>query len=366
MRRALLAAAALSLLALGPAARPARAGAPPAVPASVLPSVLNEHLHFSGAVGARYLWAPYLQREGLEYLYLLSPQLIAAQTPRYGAKIVTMFTTFDSRKYQKGFAATGQGTMPAEPTFNFSRLWAEGYLADGARRVTGYFGTLQFGDVPSVTLPLSLIQVGTVEGARVDAALDEHWGAAALTGNLDPSQLNLAEYAVQRVKDDRYNFAAVHLDHHGAWDDSRVGYFQYDSRLKGYRNQDYSVFVDETGKLYGGRVAPRLYARYVPSLDAFSSVETSLEVKPCPYVSIRPGYFYYNRDPKVVHLQNSNYFAPGQDHNFLFLGVEAPLPRKSDVLYAMLTTGANRFMAQKGSRFETGLIIRFRRLPFLP
>ncbi|MDX6770315.1 MAG: hypothetical protein SF051_12340 [Elusimicrobiota bacterium] len=321
-------------------------------------------LHFDGAVAARYLWQPSLRREAFEYLYFVGARVNALQTDGAGLALQSRFATFDTRRYIKGFAATGAGTVAAEPVFNFNRLYLEGFLkGDGARAglQAGVVGL----ELPTVQLPLVSMQVGALAGLRADLSAGD-WAFGGVAGNLRTDQTHEVTYKIEGLRE-RWNYARGWVDRRSPAGKTRLGVEGHDTRVKGVDSRDSAFFLEQETPLLDGRLVPRVYARYQQDQDLFSEVVASLEARPWGrWLSVRPGYFYYDRSRRAVHPPNSNFFAPGRDQNNLFLHLESALPRASDSLYAAVTTGAKRFMAQQGTRFETGLFLRFKKFPYLP
>lgn len=341
-------------------ARTAAAAEQPALTEALAP-----YLHINGAIAARYLWQPALRREAFEYLYYIGVRATAVKRDDYGLALQSYFDTFDTRRYIKGFAATGAGTVAAEPVFNFNRLYLDGYARFGAAKLSAQFGVIAL-DLPTVQLPLSSVQVGGVAGLRADLEAGSDWKLGAIVGNLRTNQTQEVTYKIEGVRE-RYNYARAWADRRSSYGKTRFGADVLDSRLRGFYTPDSAYFVEQETPLLSARLIPRLYVRYQPDQDLFSEVVASVEGKPFgKWLSVRPGYFYFNRSAKAVHPPNSNFFAPGIDQNNLFLYVESPLPRASDSLYAAVTTGAKRFMAQRGTRFEAGVFLRFKSFPYLP
>lgn len=326
---------------------------------------LSPWLHFNGAIATRYLWQPSLRRETMEYLYYIGVRATAVKKDDYGLALQAYFDTFDTRRYIKGFASTGAGTVAAEPIFNFNRLFAEGYYKWGGRTLNAQFGVIAL-DLPTVQLPLSCVQVGGLAGLRADLETSPEWKFGTLFGNLRQDQTQEVPYKLEGVGE-RYNYARAWADHKWALGQTRAGADTYDSRLTGLSPDDTALFVEQANPILEGKLIPRAYVRYQTKRDLFSEVVASVEAKPFgKWLTVRPGYFYYNRSRGAVHPPNSNFFAPGSDWNNMFLYVESPLPRDSDSLYAAVTTGAKKFMAQQGTRFEAGVFLRFKKFPYLP
>lgn len=348
---------AASLLLLAPLARAAE---PPAYEKALAP-----YLHFNGAIATRYLWQPSLKREALEYLYYIGVRATAFKEDGYGLALQSYFDTFDTKKYIKGFQATGAGTVAAEPVFNFNRLYAEGYLKRGANKLNLQFGVIAL-DLPTIQLPLSCVQVGGLAGLRADLTTGPDWAFGTMFGNLRQNQTQEVPYKIEGVGE-RYNYARAWAGRR--WSNGRtvVGSDLLDANLRGMEPSDSAWYLEHETHLWSDRLTPRAYVRYQPTQDIFSEVVLSVEGKPLgKWLQVRPGYFYFNRSRKATHPPNSNFFAPGVDQNNLFLYAESPLPRDSDSLYATVTTGAKRFMAQQGTRFEAGLFLRFKKFPYLP
>lgn len=341
-----------------------------AAPASAaprpLPAVsraLQPYVHVNGVVASRYLWQPSLRREGLEYLYVLGLRLTALKEDSRGLALQGGFHSFDTRRPIKGFAATGLGTMAAEPVFNFGTLYLEGYVAGGGRRLRGRFGVQPL-ELPTFQLPLASGQIAHLAGARADLDLSPDWRLGYLHGNFRPAQTHEVAYKIEGVAE-RYNYLNGWAERSHALGSTRAGFYAYDPALRGYRRGSGSLFLQQETPLLEGRLIPRLYGRYLMDRDRFTDVAASVEGRLFrKRLSLRPGFIH--RDPGALALPNSNYFAPGVDRNLLFLYVDTPLPRATDSLYAAVTTGAKRFMAQQGTRLEAGLFLRFPDVPGLP
>jgi len=337
---------------------------PAAAAGGSVKTALEPYLHVNGAIAARYLWQPALRREAFEYLYYIGVRATAVKRDDYGLALQSYFDSFDTRRYIKGFAATGAGTVSAEPIFNFNRLYLDGYARAGDAKLNVQFGVIAL-DLPTVQLPLSCVQVGGLAGLRADLDTGPGWKFGALLGSLRTDQTQEVRYKIEGVRE-RYNYGRAWADRRSPFGKTRAGADVHDTRIR-RRSRDTAVFLEQETPLLSDRLIPRVYARYQPDQDLFSEVVLSVEGKPFGRrLSVRPGYFYYNRTARAVHPPNSNFFAPGVDHNNLFLYVESPLPRASDSLYAAVTTGAKRFMAQQGTRFEAGVFLRFKNFPNLP
>lgn len=348
MRRSLQALILSSLTLLPPAA----AAAPPL-------------LHFDGAIATRYLWQPSLRREALEYLYFIGARATALASDDFGLALQSRFTSFDTRRYIKGFAATGAGTVPAEPVLNFNRLYVDAYARHDGAKLAAQVGVVGL-DLPTFQLPLASVQVGALAGARLDLEAGAQWKAGFLAGNLRTDQTHEVTYKIEGLRE-RWNYARAWVDRRSVIGKTRVGVDGHDTRVKGVDSRESAWFLEQETPLLSGRLIPRAYARYQADQDLFPEVAFSVEAKPFGrWLSVRPGYFYYDRSRRAVHPPNSNFFAPGRDQNNLFLYVESALPRESDSLYAAVTTGGKRFMAQQGTRFEAGLFLRFKKFPYLP
>jgi hypothetical protein len=322
-------------------------------------------LHFSGLLGTRALYAPSLNRETLEYLYVAHVRVTPYDDKEQGVAVQATFDSFDTRRYLKGFASTGSGTVAAEPIFNFNRLFVDGYVKRGGKRVAAQAGVIPI-ELPTLQLPLNLGQVGTVAGARAEFDDSEHWAAGALGGNLRLDQTQSVPYKIEGLRE-RWNWVNAWLDHRGALGRTRASAYGWNPRVKDIRGPDLSYALTHEKALLDGRLTPRAYALYYPDLDRFSELAFSVEGTLFGgKLKARPGWLYYSRDVRITHHPNSNLFAPGVDLHNLFLVVESPLPRAGDSLYAAVTTGAKRFMAQRGTRFEAGVFLRFASVPGLP
>lgn len=333
-----------------------------AASASEPPAIPRRHsidLQFNGAIATRYLWQPSLRREAWEYLYHVGVRANGIKRDGYGLAVQSYFTCFDTKRYTKGFAATGVGNVPAEPVFNFNRLYLDGYVVVRESKLAAQFGVLAL-DLPTVQLPLTSVQVGGISGWRADIELKPALKLGALIGNLRTNQTQEVFYKIEGVRE-RYNYARAWVDKRSTLGKTRLGVDINDTRFRGFYSPDSAYFVEQETPLVSARLIPRLYARYQPDADLFSEVVISVEGKPFgQLLLVRPGYIYYSRNARAVHPPNSNFFAPGIDQNNVFLYVESPLPRASDSLYAAVTTSAKRFMARQGTRFETGIFLRFK------
>jgi hypothetical protein len=325
---------------------------------------LAPYLHLSALLGMRYLWCPSIRRETIEYLYVANARAIAVKTDDYGLAVQATFSSFDRHKAIKGFAGTGSGDVNAEPIFNFNRLYALGYASLGeGTRLSGEFG--DFGiDLPTIQLPMDLLQVGTISGGHLKLETGP-WTFSGTVANMRADKTQDVDYRFDGVRE-RYNYLDFNVQRRSWIGLTRLGTIGNDAARKGFTSQNESFFAHQETALFGGRLIPRLDAYYLPATDEFADVMTSVEGFVLDKrLSIRPGFIHTNRNPKIVHLPNSNYFTPGIDSNYLALNLEY-YPRPGASLYAALTTGAKRFIAQQETRFEGGFLLRFWSIPYLP
>lgn len=328
-------------------------------------ALLAAVLHFHGAVATRYLYAPSLRREVHEYLYLVGVRATAYKSDDHGLALQAQFTSFDTRRALKGFQSTGWGNVDPEPVLNFNNIHLDGYTRVRGHRLGARFG-LQPLELPTFQLPLRSVQVAQFAGLRAELDVTSKVKLGALSGNFVERQTQEVHYKIEGIRE-RWNYANGWGDVTWAGGQTRAGFYHFSRRIRPYVRDATSLFVQQETPLFKGTLTPRLYVRYMTGEDLFADVVASVEAKVLDKMLwIRPGYIYVNRDPRNVPLPNSNYFTPGRDHNMVFLHVESPLPRASDSIYACLTTGADRFMARQGTRFETGVFLRFAKIPGLP
>ncbi len=324
-------------------------------------------LDFQGLLGLRYLYAPYLRRETAEYLYVLMPQVHLLKGPSYGFDVTTLIDSFDTRNHLKGFQSTGQGTVGAEPVLNWDKLFLDASWQDRSRDLglSVRAGILPI-ELPSITLPLHQGQVAGIAGFRVIGQMPAGWKAVAFTGNLDTTQPQNLSYRFPGIGR-KYNYRNFFAERTAGSMRTSAGVNQWDNSFRGMNNDRLSVHGQHQQSLLEGLLTPRIYAQYYPSLDAFAValVETQWRLLSKKLV-LRPGYFYYNRSPQVSQLPNSNLFAPGTDRNNGYLMAEYPFPRACDVIYAGFETGLKKFAAQRGVRFEAGIILKLTKPSFVP
>jgi hypothetical protein len=166
---------------------------------------------------------------------------------------------------------------------------------------------------------------------------------------------------------ERWNYVNAWADKTWSGGKTRVGVFGYDHRLKGWRTQDSSYALHHEKGFVDGNLIPRFYGLFQPDHEEFSEIVGSVEAMFFKKrLKLRPGYLYYSRDRRFVHLPNSNLFAPGRDHNNMFFMVEAALPRPQDSLYIGATTSAKNCFARNATRVEGGVFLRFPSIPGLP
>lgn len=367
--QALKAFALAALLSLAPAAPAGADEAARPSDASAAPGAewWRGRLDFQGLLGLRYLYAPYIKRETLEYLYVLTPQVHIIKDPAYGLDVTALADSFDTRNHLKGFQSTGLGTVSAEPVLNWNKLFLDAFWQDRAKSLglSVRAGILPI-ELPSFTLPLPLGQVAGIAGVRVVGQMPAGWRAVAFTGNLDTSQPQNLSYRFPGMGRE-YNYRDFSAERATNSMRTSAGVYAWDSNCRGFNNDRLSVYGNHQQALLRGLLTPRVYAQYYPSLDAFAVglIETQWRLLSGKLV-LRPGYFYYNRSPQVVQLPNSNLFAPGTDRNNGYLMAEYAFPRPGDIVYAGFETGLKKFVAQQGVRFEAGIIIKLTKPSFIP